>query len=92
MQKGFVDALSRSAIHLLIESGLEPLDLLRAQVALPLVIRPLYLHFINRIPVYAGFLASDRGGLLIMWCMTLKWRTAVPGHKPFASVRPWYQR
>ena len=28
----------------------------------------------------------------IMWCMTLKCRTAVPADNPFASERPWYQR
>ena len=64
MKKRLVDALAGLAVHLLIENGLEPDDLLHTQVPLTLVIRPLHFHVISRIPVYAGFLAPDRGGLL----------------------------
>ena len=64
MKKRLVDALASLAVHLVIENSLEPDDLLHAQVPLTLVIRPLDFHVISRIPVYAGFLAPDRGGLL----------------------------
>ena len=64
MKKRLVDALAGLAVHLLIENGLEPDDLLHTQVPLTLVIWALHFHVISRIPFYAGFLAPDRGGLL----------------------------
>jgi hypothetical protein len=63
MKERLVDAFAGLAVDLLIESSLEPDDLLNTEVPLPLVIRSLHFHVIRSVPVYAGFLAPDRGGL-----------------------------
>ena len=57
-EKRLVDALAGLPVHLLIESCFQPGDLLRIRYRSRLVIRPLHLHLISRIPVDAGFLAT----------------------------------
>ena len=92
MKKRLVDALAALAVHLLIEScfslRISSTDKYRSRWSSGRFTSTSSAGF-RSMPVSLDQIVA---AFSIMWCMTLKCRTAVPADKPFASVRPSYQR